>query len=106
MKFAMFLMFIVYATIFLLMLLQFVGMVSCLKAIPKALMGFYFLLVFVMFFVQMILFQGENCYQESPILFIWLVAQIALFYFTVAYGLAVWGSYICWQAENHDQIAK
>ena len=102
----MFLMFVVYSTIFVLMLMQFVGLVGCLKGIPKALMTFYFLLVFVMFFVQMILFQGENCYSESPVIFIWLTVQVGLFYFVVAYGLAVWGSYICWQAESHDEMAK
>lgn len=69
-------------------------------------MGFYFLLVAVMFYVQMILFKGENCSTDSPVLFFWLVSQIALFYFIVAFGLAKWGSYICWQAENHDQMAK
>lgn len=61
-KFAMFLMFTVYAAVFVLMLLQFVGMVGCLKKIPTFLMTFYFMVVFVMFFVQMILFQGNNCY--------------------------------------------
>jgi hypothetical protein len=68
----MFLMFVIYATIFVLMLIQFVGLVSCLKKIPQYLMTFYFLLVFVMFFVQMILFEGDNCYEETPLIFIWL----------------------------------
>ena len=54
----------------------------------------------------MILFQGENCSTDAPVLFFWLVVQIAIFYFIVAYGLAVWGSYICWQAESQDKLAK
>jgi len=98
----MFLVFLIYSTVFIMMLMQFIGLVSCLKTIPRALMTFYFSLVAVMFFVQMILFQGENCSTDSPVFFFWLVIQIAIFYFIVAYGLAVWGSYICWQAENHD----
>jgi len=101
-RFAMFLVFLIYSTVFIMMLMQFIGLVSCLKTIPRALMTFYFSLVAVMFFVQMILFQGENCSTDSPVFFFWLVIQIAIFYFIVAYGLAVWGSYICWQAENHD----
>ena len=99
-KFAMFLVFLIYSTVFIMMLMQFIGLVSCLKTIPRFLMAFYFSLVAVMFFVQMILFQGENCSTDAPVLFFWLVVQIAIFYFIVAYGLAVWGSYICWQAES------
>lgn len=55
-KFAMFLVFLIYAAVFVMMLMQFIGLVSCLKTIPRVLMAFYFSLVAVMFLVQMILF--------------------------------------------------
>ena len=95
-KFAMGMVFLIYSVVFVMMLLQFIGLVSCLKTIPRAIMGFYFALVGVMFFIQMILFKGTECRTESPIYYYWLVAQIALFYLIVAIGLAKWGSYICW----------
>lgn len=59
-----------------------------------------------MFFVQMMLFQSDKCYVEVPLIYFWLVAQIMLFYFIVAYGLAMWGSYLCWYAEHKDEILK
>jgi hypothetical protein len=49
--FAMGMMFFVYSVVFLMMLLQFIGLVQCLKTIPRAIMGFYFVVVAVMFYV-------------------------------------------------------
>lgn len=54
--FAMFLVFIIYFGIFIILLIQFIGHGDCLKAISKALFGFYLLIVTTMFFVQMFLF--------------------------------------------------
>jgi hypothetical protein len=31
---------------------------------------------------------------------------VGIFYFIVAYGLAVWGSYICWHAEKEERMAQ
>ena len=67
---------------------------------------FYFFIVAVMFLIQMILFDSEGCSVETPILYFWLLAQVCLFYFLVAYGLALWGSYICWQSHNQEAIIK
>jgi hypothetical protein len=59
-----------------------------------------------MFFVQMCLFEATECSSEAPILYVWLAVQVGLFYFLVAYGLAAWGSYVCWDAEKEEALAK
>ena len=69
-------------------------------------MVFYFGIVFVMFFTQMYLFEAYTCASESPILYYWLLAQVGIFYFIVAYGLAVWGSYLCFEAEEEEKLAE
>jgi len=101
--FACWLVFIIHCTLFLLMMMQFIGLAFCLKKMYKCLAVFYFLIVATMFFVQMILWQGENCMGEATLMWSWLVIQIVLFYFIVAYGLAVWGSYICYTADQHEE---
>ena len=84
------------------MLMQFLGLAFCLKKMQPVLAVFYFVLVATMFFVQMILWQGVECFSESTTLFVWLAVQIVIFYVIVAYGLAVWGSYICYSAKRRD----
>jgi hypothetical protein len=53
--------------------MQFIGLSYCLKKIPRALAVFYLLLVLVMFFVQMYLFEAEACADETPIIYFWLL---------------------------------
>ena len=95
----------IYAFIFVMMLMQFIGLAYCLKRITRALMVFYLVLVFVMFVVQMYLFEADSCSTETPVIYIWLLIQVGLFYFIVAYGLAAWGSYLCWDAEKEEALA-
>ena len=81
-------------------------MTKCLQSIPKLLFCFYFFVCACMFFVQMQIWGGtENeCRSESPILYWWLVTNIALFYLIVSFGLLTWGSYLCRMAEAQDKI--
>ena len=47
-----------------------------------------------------------NCRTEVPSLYWWLVCNVALFYFIVSFGLAVWGSYICKVVDTQEDITK
>mmetsp|Transcript_12929 Transcript_12929/g.12821 ORF Transcript_12929/g.12821 Transcript_12929/m.12821 type:complete len:172 (+) Transcript_12929:78-593(+) len=105
-RFATFLLFLIYAGIFILMLIQFLGCVDCLKSIPNALMVFYFLIVGSMFYIQVVLFSDNDCRTTSIVMYFWLVANIVFFYFIVAYGVAKWGSYICWDAQMKEEHMK
>jgi len=101
--FATWLITIIHTTIFLLMLMQFIGLAFCLKKLQFLLFIFYFVLVATMFFVQLILWQSESCFKQSTVLFVWLAIQVVIFYIIVAYGLAVWGSYVCYSAKKRER---
>ena len=46
--------------------------------------------------VQVIFFNGQTCNLTAPLLYYWLFLNISLFYVLIAYGLSLWGAYICW----------
>ena len=102
------LVFVLWSCVFVLLLLQVVGLTKCLKKYPKALFFFYFFICIVMFFVQLILWGGanNNCMTEVPLLYWWLVAQIIIFYTIVAFGLCTWGSYLCKVADAAEELTK
>ena len=35
----------------------------------------------------------------------WLALNIAIFYVFIAYGLSLWGAYLCWAQEEEEAIA-
>lgn len=37
-------------------------------------------------------------------LYYWLFTNIVLFYILVAYGLSLWGAYICWEVDEEERI--
>ena len=39
----------------------------------------------------------------APVLYYWIFTNIALFYVLVAYGLSLWGAYICWEVDEEEQ---
>lgn len=65
---------------------------------------FYFFLVGAMVGVQIIFFKGQECNRVSPLLYYWLFTNIILFYILVAYGLSLWGAYICWEVDEEERI--
>ena len=70
---------------------------------------FYFSVVIIMFFVQMITLGGNNgqknpCMTDTPMMFWYLIVNIALFYFIVTYGLSTWGFYLCRAADAQQEI--
>ena len=34
----------------------------------------------------------------------WLVLNIGLFYVLIAYGLSLWGAYLCWAQEEEEHL--
>ena len=91
--------------IFLLLLLQVIGMVKCLKAHPKTLFVFYFIVVGVIYVSMMMLFggAGNNCRTEAPSMWYWLIINVIMFYLICAFGLASWGQYLCSTAEKIEE---
>jgi hypothetical protein len=87
---------------FLLLLFHFIGLGRFLAKCGKALGIYYFYLVGVFFFVQVSFFKGPECSSKAPMVYFWIAAQIVMFYILVAYGIALWGAYICWQAEKEE----
>ena len=102
------LVFFLWSTVFVLLLLQMVQLTECLKKIPKLLFGFYFFICGCMFFVQMELWGGvdNQCRTEVPSLYWWLVTNIILFYLIVSFGLATWGAYLCKVADVQEEVTR
>lgn len=76
---------------------------GCLSFIGRLLSIFYFLLVGTMVSVQVIFFHGSGCNIVAPILYYWIFTNISLFYVLVAYGLSLWGAYICWEVDEEEE---
>ena len=102
------LVFALWSSVFVLLLLQVAGLTKCLKKIPKILFGFYFFVCGVMFFTQLELWGGSenNCMTEAAVLYWWLFANIVVFYLIVSFGLATWGSYICKVADAQEELVE
>ena len=103
------LVFALWSTVFVLLLLQAAGMTKCLRTVPNTLFFFYFFVCGVMFFTQLELWGGEEntCKEDAAVLYWWLFTNIVMFYFIVSFGLATWGGYICKVADAQEEfVAK
>ncbi len=63
----------------------------------------------VMFFAQVEIWGGpdpRSCMKEKPLLYWWLCANVIIFYFIVALGLCIFGSYICKVADAAEELTK
>ena len=96
---ALWLCFSIHITTFVLILFHYIGLSNILQKLGKCLGLYFFYLVTSMFVAQVVFFKSQNCHIKAPLLFFWLVVQIIIFYVLVAYGIALWGAYICWAAE-------
>lgn len=99
----------VWTLIFILLLLQVIGCVKCLKKIPKVMFGFYCGISISMWFVQMLLFaapQDPPCDKQTPLLYWYLFSNVILFYLIVAFGLTTWGAYLCAVADIKEEITQ
>ena len=98
--------FSVQLSIFFLLLLHYINCGCLLRKIGGWLGIFYFLASGLMTWVQYIFFQGEGCMQTSVTLYWWLAFNIGLFYVLIAYGLSLWGAYLCWAQQEEEELVK
>ena len=77
---------------------------GCILKLGRAMVVCYFALVGLMVGVQVIFFHGEACNRVAPTLYYWLFVNIILFYILVAYGLSLWGAYICWEVDEEEKL--
>lgn len=113
---ALWLAFSIHITSFFLLLLHFIYLGFILRKLGRLLSLFYFYLVGAMIAVQYVFFQNGgdstslsppvNCFKHSPGMYSWLVVQIVVFYGLVAYGIALCGAYICWEADVEERQLK
>ena len=89
--------FSVQLTIFLLLLMHYIHLGFVIKACGQAIGLYYVYLVCAMVTVQFFVLQADGCNRTSPLLYYWLIVNILLFYMFIAYGLSMWGAYICWE---------
>lgn len=67
---------------------------------------YYFGMVGSMVAAQVIFFAAKDCNSRAFIRYYWLALNIGLFYVFIAYGISLWGAYICWAQEEEENIAK
>ena len=82
--------------VFLLLLMHYIGCGCLLRKIGGFMGVAYFILTGMMTWVQFIFMKGEGCMRTSVVLYWWLAINIGLFYVLIAYGLSLWGAYLCW----------
>ena len=92
--------------VFFLFLLGYIGCGCCLRKIGGWIGIFYFILTALMTWTQFIFMDGEGCMREAVTLYWWLALNIGLFYVLVAYGLSLWGAYLCWAQAEEEELAK
>ena len=54
----------------------------------------------------MIFFKGNDCNRVAPVLYYWLFLNIAAFYVMIAFGLSLWGAYICWEVDEEEKLLR
>ena len=96
--------FSVQLSIFVLLLMHYIHLGGCIRALGQAIGLYYVYLVAAMIVVQIFVLKADNCNRLTPLLYYWLVVNILLFYVFIAYGLSLWGAYICWEQEEEEKV--
>lgn len=94
----------VQASVFLLLLMHYIHCGCLLRKLRIVLAVYYFALVGAMFWAQICFFRGNGCGSQAFVLYYWLAANVAIFYVFVAYGLSLWGAYLCWAQEEEETV--
>jgi len=103
MRYAVYMLFGAHIFTFLLLLASYLCQ-ACVRALGRVMIICYFLLVGTMVGVQVIFFHGAECNRVAPALYYWLFVNIACFYVLIAYGLSLWGAYICWEVDEEEKL--
>lgn len=93
-------------SIFMLLLLHYIHCGCLLRKLGGWLGIFYFVLTGLMTWCQVIFMRGEGCMRTAVVYYWWLAFNIGMFYVLIAYGLSLWGAYLCWQQEEEETLAK
>ena len=93
-------------SLFLVLLLHYVHCGCLIRGIGRGMALYYSLLIGCMIWAQIIFFKGAGCGSQAFVLYWWLAFNIGVFYVFVAYGLSLWGAYICWAQEEEEKIVK
>lgn len=96
--------FSIHFTSFTMLLFHFIGLGFILKKLGRILGLYYFYMVGAMFTTQIIFFKSKDCNLTSPLLYFWVMLNIIMFYVLVAYGIALWGAFICWESEKDEEL--
>lgn len=94
-KFATWLTLGIHGVTLLLMVMQHLGLSFVMKKMPLVLLAFDLYVVMVMFLVQYFIYDSVECYSQSTALYVWLCAQVAVFYLGVTVGLSLWARTLC-----------
>jgi len=109
MEVAMYFVLIMWVMTFIMLFLQIVGMVKCLKKYKMALFAYYIFIGVSVYVSQMMLWAGggngsNSCRLGKPVMWWWLLINVCLFYLLVTFGMATWGSYLCKNADAKEEI--
>ena len=77
--------------------MHYIHLGGCIRALGRGIGLYYVYLVAAMILVQIFVLKADGCNRTSPLLYYWLIVNILLFYLFIAYGLSLWGAYICWE---------
>lgn len=105
-KLGLWLAFSIHMSSFILLLFHFIGLGFILRKLGRLLGLYYFYMVGAMFATQVIFFKSSGCNVTAPLLYFWVMLNIIMFYMLVAYGIALWGAYICWESEKEEKQLK
>ena len=47
---------------------------------------------------------ANNCRNQKPAMWYWLMINVAAFYLMVVFGMATWGSYLCKVADKKEEV--
>ena len=86
--------------------MHYIHLGGCIKFFGRAIGLYYIYLVAGMIVVQVYILKAEGCNRTAPLLYYWLTVNIILFYIFIAYGLSLWGAYICWEQEEEEKVQK
>ena len=67
---------------------------------------FYFVITGLMTWVQFIFMKGEGCMRTAVVYYWWLALNIGMFYVLIAYGLSLWGAYLCWAQQEEEELVN
>ena len=92
--------------IFILLLMHYIHCGCLLRKIGGWIGIFYFVLTGLMTWAQFIFLKGEGCMRTAVILFWWMAINIGCFYCLIAYGLSLWGAYLCWAQQEEEELVN